>query len=562
MCIEDESALRRVIAEELKDAGYDVIEAANGREGLDAIISLVPDLVLCDGNMPVMSGYEVLSALRDQHPDLAGIPFIFLSAKSDRKDIVAGMQLGADDYVTKPVDIEMLLLTISARLERTRRFGDRLQDERRRAAIQSQQADAQDSLTGLGTAQKIAQDIDAALGGGQPLTFLLVDIDRFKSVGLVFGREQGDEVLRIVGVRLTAEVGNSASVARLTGDRFGVLVPHTDNVVPLAESLRRACSEPCQIDGRNIFLTASVGVVKSTDASASASAMLSAAETAVAHAKRAGGNAVMLFLPELATIEIARIDIEQALRGALVAGEFELYYQPKISLETRRPVGMEALLRWRSPTLGTVSPSDFIRVAEEGSFILDLGAFVIRDACQRMREWMDRGLDPAMRMAVNVSAKQMRHPLFIETVSDILAETGVAPKNLMLEITESGLVEDGRDILDCLTVLRDLGLTLSTDDFGTGYSALSYLARLPLHEIKIDQSFVRGLPDAAGCRTIVRAVVAMAHELGMKTVAEGVETAEQLEFLAEQGCDVGQGYFFSRPLDAAGFAQFVGLAAT
>ena len=220
---------------------------------------------------------------------------------------------------------------------------------------------------------------------------------------------------------------------------------------------------------------------------------------------------------------------------------------------------MEALLRWRSPTLGAVSPSDFIRIAEEGSFILELGAFVIRDACRRMREWLERGLDPTLRMAVNVSAKQMRHPLFIETVSAILADTGLAPENLLLEITESGLVEDGADILGCLTQLRELGLTLSTDDFGTGYSALSYLARLPLHEVKIDQSFVRGLPDVAGCRSIVRAVVAMAHELGMKTVAEGIETVEQVDFLAEQGCDVGQGFYFSHPLDAAGFAEFVGL---
>ncbi len=543
----------------MKDAGYDVVEAANGREGLDAIVSRVPDLVLCDGNMPVMTGYEVLSVLRDQHPDLAGIPFIFLSAKSDRKDIVAGMQLGADDYVTKPVDIEMLLLTIAARLERTRRFGDRLQDERRKAVALSQQAETQDVLTGLGSAQKIVRDLDSTLSDGTSLSFLLVDIDRFKSVGLMFGRTKGDDVLRVIGARLAGAAGEMASVARLAGDRFGVMVPYAVDVVSMAESLRRACSEPCEVDGRCIFLTASVGIVRSTDTQANASAILSAAETAVVHAKRGGGNAVMLFVPELATIEIARIDIEQALRGALGAGEFELYFQPKISLATQKPVGMEALLRWRSPTLGAVSPSDFIRIAEEGSFILELGAFVIRDACRRMREWLERGLDPTLRMAVNVSAKQMRHPLFIETVSAILADTGLAPENLLLEITESGLVEDGADILGCLTQLRELGLTLSTDDFGTGYSALSYLARLPLHEVKIDQSFVRGLPDVAGCRSIVRAVVAMAHELGMKTVAEGIETVEQVDFLAEQGCDVGQGFYFSHPLDAAGFAEFVGL---
>ena len=554
--------MRRVIADELKDVGYEVIEAANGREGIEAIVARVPDLVLCDGNMPVMTGYEVHSVLRDQHPELAGIPFIFLSAKADRKDIVAGMQLGADDYVTKPVDIEMLLLTIAARLERSRRFGDRLEAERSKAQAQSRKAAVEDPLTGLGNARRIAEAVDTALAGHQAVTFLLVDIDRFKSVGLAFGRAQGDDVLRITGARLLREAGETACVARLTADRFAVMVPRTEDVVTLAEALRRACAEPCAAAGRGIFVTVSVGLVRSTETRAGATALLNAAETAVVHAKRAGGNAVVVFRPELATVEIARMDIEQALRGAHDAGEFELYYQPKIALQTRRPVGMEALLRWRSPTLGTVSPGDFIRVAEEGSFILDLGAFVIRDACRRMRGWLDCGLDPGMRRAVHVSAKQVRHPLFVETVGGILAETGLAPENVLLEITESGLVEDGGDILGCLTALRDIGLTLSTDDFGTGYSALSYLARLPLHEIKIDQSFVRGLPDVAGCRSIVRAVVSMARDLGMKTVAEGVETEEQIAFLVEQGCDVGQGYYFSRPLDAAGFASFVGLPAS
>lgn len=570
LCIEDETPLRRIITAELRDAGHTTFEAGNGREGIAAAIEHRPDLIVCDINMPVMGGYEALAEIRGFDGDLGEVPFVFLSALTDRKDLITGRQLGADDYLTKPVDLDLLLATVAGRLARLERMGRKHEAERRRIDDERQAAEdrlhhlaTHDEVTGLANRMHLlaltGQAIIASAGGPGPVV-MLIEIDRFKSVAATLGRDFAEDLLKSAARRLGSMTGEGGIAARIGDDGFAALLPIGTGITggqEIAESVRRSMAEPYDIGGRKIFTTVTVGLAAGFGPATTGTDLISRAETAVQDAKRMGGNIWRTYSEDIAHRELLRLNIEDALRTALEDHELELAFQPKVAMDTGRPVGMEALLRWNSSSMGWVSPATFIPVAEETGLILAIGNYVLRDACARMKAWLDAGFPADMQVAVNVSVKQFQQPDLVGTVRRALEDTGLPARSLVLEITESSLVEDGSDLVGTLTALRDLGITLSIDDFGTGYSSLSYLERLPAHELKIDQSFVRGLPHTSGSRTIVEAVIAIARSLNLKLVAEGVETEDQLAFLRERGCHVAQGYLFAKPLAPADFEAFV-----
>lgn len=555
LCIEDEAALRRIIADELRDAGLEVIEAGDGEEGLAAILHLRPDLVLCDVTMPGLSGYDVLGRLRSRCDALADIPFVFLSALADRKDVIAGRQLGADDYLTKPIDLDLLLATVETRLARVRRLEARVEAERAAAAVQAR---GQDGLTGLPTRAAFLATLATMLAAApERLAVLFVEVDRFRQLEVALGADGAEDLLRQAADRLCAALPAGARVARHGAERFVLALPAPGRVVDAAEDLRRAMGAPFEVAGRKLFTTVSIGIAVHPDHGTEAAHLVTRAEEAAHAAAEEGGNACRVFRPEQAGKLLERLEIAHALRDALMAGEFELHYQPKVDLVTLAPIGAEALLRWTSPTLGRVAPAVFIPVAEETGLIVDIGTWVLREACRCMAEWRAAGFPDRFRIAVNVAAQQFRHPAFTATVGAVLAETALPPSALVLEITESALVDDDAAMIDTLRALRGMGVSLSIDDFGTGYSSLSYLGRLPADELKIDQSFVRGLPDTAGSQTIVNAVIAMGRDLGMRLVAEGVETEAHRLYLGDHGCEVGQGWLFAKPLPAEDFRAFI-----
>ncbi|MFN3076835.1 MAG: putative bifunctional diguanylate cyclase/phosphodiesterase [Alphaproteobacteria bacterium] len=569
LCIEDEAPLRRVIAAELRDAGYETLEASNGREGLDVIREHRPDLVLCDISMPIMNGYEALTELRDLDTDYADVPVIFLSALTDRRDFIMGRQLGVDDYLTKPVDMDLLLATVASRLQRVRKMGlryeqerSRLDKERRRVEERLHHLETHDEATGLANLALLTSQLEAGMGEvveGSGPGVILIEIDRFRSVSATLGRSYADELVMMAASRLSDTLTEGRVLARVSDERFacqfqnGVTIATLEQV---ADTVRRNMAEPYAIGGRKIFTTVALGLAVHPDHGATADALLTHAETALHAAIRQGGNCFRSYSTDMAVRSLKRLAIEEALRSALESHELELNFQPKMSVDGKRLVGMEALLRWNSASMGPVSPAVFIPVAEESGMILAIGEYVLREACRHTRSWQDIGLPQEVQVAVNVSVEQFQQPNFVSLVENVLRETTLPCQSLVLEITESGLVEDERDLIATLGALRDLGVTLSIDDFGTGYSSLSYLGRLPAHELKIDQSFVRGLPETAGSRSIVEAVIAIASSLNLKLVAEGVETTAQLDFLRQRGVPVAQGYFFSRPLSASAFEAF------
>ena len=391
------------------------------------------------------------------------------------------------------------------------------------------------------------------------LAVLFLDLDRFKHINDSLGHIVGDRLLQSVGRRLFTCVRSSDTVSRQGGDEFVVLlweVKHAKDAAIAAEKILQALREPHLIDQHELHITGSIGIVTYPDDGTDAETLMKKADFAMYHAKETGRDSYQFFKSEMNVQAIERQSLEGSLRHAIERQELLLYYQPKINLATGGMTGVEALIRWHHPQRGLVPPGQFIAIAEECGLIVPIGRWVLSEACRQARAWQVAGLPP-MCVAINISSVELRAPGFASGVRAILRETGLEPRYLELELTETFLMQDSRSTAEVLKELKEIGVLLALDDFGTGYSSLSYLKRFPIDAVKIDQSFVRDLttdPDDAG---IVTAVIAMGRSLHMRVVAEGVETREQLEILQEHGCPQGQGYYFSRPVPAVEFRQLL-----
>lgn len=386
---------------------------------------------------------------------------------------------------------------------------------------------------------------------------MMIDMDRFKNVNDTMGHAVGDEMLREAAERLLACIGASDTVARLGGDEFAVLLPDIADrgaLERISKTIIDKFSERFVLNGREVFVSCSIGIALYPVDSLSADDLLKYADSAMYLAKRAGRRGFRFYSKELTSVAAANLQLESALRRAIERGEFELYYQPKVSLGTSEVTGSEALLRWELQGAGFISPERFIPVAEDTGLIVELGEWVLREACLAATEWNAAG-SPAHRVAVNLSARQFQFQDLAAVVRDILAGTGCRPEWLELEITESVLLADDETVLKTLSSFRKMGISIAIDDFGTGYSSLSYLARFPIDTLKIDRSFVQKVTTDRRHAELVKAVLSIANCFGQQVVAEGVETAEQAAFLQANGCRVAQGFFYSKPLTKRGIVS-------
>jgi diguanylate cyclase (GGDEF)-like protein len=418
-----------------------------------------------------------------------------------------------------------------------------------------------DSLTGLPNRSYYERLLRSTLRESgrtnQPTALLYINLDRFRLVNDVIGLATGNRLLQQVGRRLQASLHHGPRLARMGGDEFAVLVPAIaapEDAGAVAARLLQSLSTSFSIDGHDLFIGASIGISCSTPESTPES-LEREAYLALYDAKRTGKAKAVFFHSSMATISPERLEMEKRLHSALAQREFVVYYQPQTELSTGRVSGVEALVRWRPEGLGLVSPAAFIPILEETGLIVEVGRWVLRESCRQGKEWLARaGL--TLRIGVNVSALQLLHPEFIRHVEEALADTGFPPELLELELTESLFVGEFAPASRILRQLEKMGIGLALDDFGTGQSSLSYLHRLPFHRLKIDQSFIRGINDGEECPPMVQTIVRMAGSLGMGAIAEGVETAHQAELLRLQGCEEGQGYFFSQPRLASEIADF------
>jgi diguanylate cyclase (GGDEF)-like protein len=395
---------------------------------------------------------------------------------------------------------------------------------------------------------------------GAGVALILIDLDHFKHVNDSMGHDSGDALLTVVSERLKHCVRFTDTVARLGGDEFAVIlpnVPDTLTVSAIADKILLALSKPVLLDDQEMSISASLGISMAPEDSNSAEVLIKNADLALYKAKDEGRNNFKFFTAEMNTLLVKHLNTVQQLRVAIDQQSFMLQYQPQIDLISGQLVGFEALVRWPHPERGMVSPAEFIPVAEETSLIIPLGRWILRTACRQMRELSDAKLiNNRAVMAVNLSVKQFEDIQLVKFIGETLIEFGLRPAQLELELTESMLMENLEDTVDLLNNLKALGVGLSIDDFGTGYSSLGYLKRLPVNVIKVDRSFVMDIPRDTDDMEITAAVIAMAHKLRYKVVAEGIETDQQYKFLRESGCDYGQGYFFSPPLSADALVEY------
>ena len=583
LVVDDVADNREILTRRLVRRNFEVVEASGGEEALVRIAEGGFDIVLLDIMMPDLSGNEVLERVRGDaaHADL---PIIMVTAKSQSDDVVSSLALGANDYITKPVDFDVALARINAQLERRRRAEETLREKERlekhaigldeklesaslRLAEESRKRTVSedrlrylayhDSLTGLmnrqGFRDCLFQMLDEMPAKGTEPVLLFIDLDGFKAVNDCYGHDVGDKLLTAVGERLSAELGEGALAARLGGDEFAAVLQHADGPIEaVAGSLIEAISLPYMINGNTVRVGASCGLAQARCFSGDLDGLINAADLAMYHAKAKGTGCVVLFDTRMLEQQRERRQVEIDLHRAVANMEFEVFYQPILDVNSRKITAFEALLRWPHKTRGMMSPETFIPLAEETGLITQLGAWVLRRACEEAMTWPDH-----IGISVNLSPIQFESPSLLPTIVNTLAATGLAPHRLELEITETALLGTEGKNIRILEAIRELGVRVSVDDFGTGYSSLAYLRNFRFDKIKIDRRFIQGLrenePDAA----IVRSIIMLSQNIGVGTTAEGIETEDQLSSVASEGCTLGQGYLFSRPLTAEDASAFI-----
>jgi len=439
---------------------------------------------------------------------------------------------------------------------------------RKRADEEIERLAFHDVLTGLPNRRLLIDRLAVAIAttarAGEHGALLFIDLDNFKDLNDTLGHDRGDQLLQQVAHRLTRCVRGADTVARLGGDEFVLMLEGLEadptaaavQAEVIARKILAALNQPYLLDGREHNSSPSMGVALFGDAQDTVDELLKRADLAMYRAKVEGRNTLRFFDPQMQASVLARASLEADLRLGLQRDELVLHFQPVVDARARM-IGAEALVRWRHPQRGMVSPADFIPVAEQTGLIVPLGQWVLRQACETLRDWAGQSALAHMSLAINISAREFRSAGFVDQVREALADTAIDASRLKLELTESMFLHDADEIAEKMRQIKSLGLSFSLDDFGTGYSSLSYLKRLPLDQLKIDQSFVRDVLDDPDDAAIVRTILTLAHSLGLAVVAEGVETRGQRDFLALNGCRQFQGYLFGRP--SAELGDFVGL---
>lgn len=553
-----------LMVHELRRAGFDpqwqrVDTEADFLAHLDQKL----DIILADYSLPQFDAQRALEHLNQRGLD---VPFIIVSGCIGEERAVECMKSGATDYLLKD---RLTRLGQAVRKGLEERL---LRDDRQRVEEQLAHNAFHDTLTGLPNralfldrAQRCFHQMERR--GGYLFAVLSIDLDGFQTINASFGQPAGDKVLIEIAERLVQKVRSGDTVARLGGDEFALLlddVKDMRNALRVAERLQAELAKPFLMDGREVLTSASVGIAASTSTYKRSADALRDAGTAMARAKRLGPGQIAVFDIRMHTQAVTRLKLETDLRRALDRQEFLLYYQPVVSLQSGRIAGFEALLRWQHPERGLISPGESLPVAEEIGLLIPIGQWVLQNALRQLRTWqVEFPVTPPLSMSVNLSCKQfLQSGELLTIVDETLKETGLDPRSLALEVTETVMMENAEAALATLAQLKDRQLRISIDDFGTGYSSLSYLQRLPIDNLKIDQSFVAEMKSAGESLEIVRSIITLAHSLGKQVIAEGVETGEQLALLRSLGCEYGQGFFFSKPLETEAAGKLIADART
>ena len=542
----------------LKEFDAEVITAENGEAALREIETQSNiALVLLDMQMPGMDGLEVADRIRNDERNL-GIPIIFVTGNDASSDIENAYLSGAVDYINKPIVKNILISKVRVFLDLwLLRSG--LQQEvnqRRIAEARIEHLATHDALTGLLNRRGLQEELEKMVYSfnrqREESAIIYIDLDGFKNINDRFGHDAGDHLLNMMADNFRECVRRTDALARIGGDEFIIIVHQIDDsgfLVSLMEKLMEAATAPVEYDGTLASISASIGVAMYPAHGDTVDELLRHADQAMYQAKNEGKNTFRFFSEDMDKRARRLSQVQQNLRKALPNNELSVFYQPIVDVQTGLTVSAEALMRWYSDALGQVFPDEFIPAAEHAGLIPDLGCWILDNAANQVAQW-NKLEDFNMRVAVNVSSIQFRNEKLYDTLTQCVSQLSLSKNTLELEITEGVLLDDSPEVNHYLKQIRSLGVTVAIDDFGTGFSALSYLKKYPLNKVKIDRSFVNDLPGDHGDVVLVKAIIGMAHGLGLKVVAEGVETREQWDFLKQINCDMAQGYYFGRPMTA------------
>jgi diguanylate cyclase (GGDEF)-like protein len=544
---DDDELGRLFLVETLEQAGFDVACAADGIEARRAALDGSFRLALLDVDMPGLDGYEVCRFVRS-HPDLKYLPIVMITGHDDAHSIERAFDAGATDFIAKPLNWTLL-------------------PHRLRYILRNASADEQlrfiayfDPLTGFANSQALTDIVAAAIanaGGTRQVAILHIDVQGCSRIRSIFGPQVGDQALRAFAGRLKSRVDSlasaqvAASIARIDGDRFVVCLAaaHAAELAPrLAEDLKGAMDTPVTYGSHQFFLRLVTGIAWSPTHGRDATVLMTAAAAAKQHALDSATPSAVTYSKDIGDRALERLALEEALRNAVAHEHLVLYFQPKIRIADGSLAGVEALLRWTDDNLGQVSPESFVPLAEESGLILQIGRWVAQAACRQVMNWRDQGFDTSI--AINVSAHQFMHDDPAAFLRATAQSSGVDPRSIAVEITESALIRDLAGIRGGLIALRRLGCRIAIDDFGTGYSSLAYLKGLPVDELKIDKAFIRNVASDHVDGAICTAILSLAQDIGLKVTAEGVETESQLEWLRSHGCAEAQGFLVGPPMSA------------
>jgi len=507
------------------------------------------DVVLLDLHLPDGSGLECIDMIQAADP---GTPIVVLSGRDDEKFALSILNRGVQDYLVKwEGETRAILRSI------------RYAVERKRSEMRLNYLAQYDPLTGIPNRQYFSDQLERAAARarreGKKVALFSLDLDQFKGVNDTLGHNAGDGLLREMASRLRESIRAGDVLARLGGDEFAVLLEGLSGALEaemVARSILEVVAEPFQVDGREVKVTTSIGISVYPNDNNDTGTLLKNADIAMYQAKEKGRNNFKFFTERMHEELVAYHELERDIREAISTESFRLVFQPKVNLITRKLQGLEALLRWQHPGRGNVPPSEFIPVAEQSGHIVPLGHWVFNEVCRTINRWKAKSL-PVVPVAVNVSARQFQQPDFYRRVADTLSRHAVDPSLIEIELTEGLLMEDTASVQRSLQQLKDIGVRISIDDFGTGHSCLNYLRRFPIDVLKIDKSFVHDVDRAEDSAIIIDAIISLARSLHLDTVAEGVETREQLNFLVDRGCQVAQGFLFGQPMKARDVLPFL-----
>jgi diguanylate cyclase (GGDEF)-like protein len=545
---DDDPSIRLMVRHVLESEDFDIVEASDGLEAIKAVEKHHPALILLDAVMPGIDGFTTCQTIKEKgHTD---IPVMMITGLDDDASVERAYEVGAIDFITKPIKWAVLKHRVKSVVAKVI------------AERKVQLLAYQDTLTGLPNrllfADRLEQAVIRSERSRTSMALMLVDIDDFKLVNDSFGHDAGDKLIKAVGDLISKSLRRADTIARLGGDEFAVIIEGIDgpeDAISIADNLTTILEHNVRLDDQETYTSASIGISVYPDDGKDARTLLKNADTAMFRAKESGRHCFQFYKPEMSVSAMERLDLENSLKAAFEKDEFLIHYLPVIDIHKNEVIGVEALLRWQHPDKGMIQPSDFVNAIEDSGLIIALGEWMIFSVCKQIKQWKEAGLEN-QNVSLNLSPRQFKEQDLLTVFIQAMAENDIDGKSLSVEITERTLIDNIGEVESTLKKLREKGVRILLDDFGTGYASLAYLKEFPVDVVKIDRSFVAGIPDNQDDAAIVDAIAGLTRGLKLALLAEGVENERQLDVLKSIGCQYGQGYYWSKALPGNEYEQF------